>query len=90
MSPSKCGRHIEHREEARGLSVGSDRVDTGKIPGMLRKHSLPGSQTEEEGNKGMETHIPTCTGGIQFIKIPVFSTSNIESLMKYMHTNIFK
>lgn len=63
---SECGRHIRYRKEARGLSVGSDRVDMRKIPGMLRKHGFPGSQTEEEGNKGMETHIPTSTGGIQF------------------------
>lgn len=26
-------------------------MDTRKIPGMLRKHSSPGSQTEEEGEK---------------------------------------
>lgn len=56
---SECWRHIRHRKETRGLSVGSDRVDTRKIPGMLRKHSFPGSQTEEEGNKSMETYIPT-------------------------------
>lgn len=50
---SECGRHIRHirhRKETRGLSVGSDRVDTRKISGMLRKHSFPGSQREEEGN----------------------------------------
>lgn len=35
------------------MCVGSDRVDTRKIPGMLRKHSFPGSQTEEEGNKSI-------------------------------------
>lgn len=45
-----CGRHIGHRKETRGLSVGSDRVDTTKIPGMQRKHGFPGSQTRE----GME------------------------------------
>lgn len=50
---SECGRHIRHRNETSGLSVGSDRVDTRKIPGMLRKHGSPGSQTEEEGNKGI-------------------------------------
>lgn len=36
-----------------------------KIPGMLRKHSFPGLQTEEEGNKSIhgagETYIPTHT-----------------------------
>lgn len=48
---SECARRIRHRKETSGLSVGSDRVDTRKIPGMLRKHGFPGSQTEEAGNK---------------------------------------
>lgn len=42
---------LDTERRQKGLSVGSDRVDMTKIPGMLRKHSFPGSQTEEEGNK---------------------------------------
>lgn len=62
---SECGRHVGHRKETRGLSVGSDGVDMRKISGMLRKHRFPGSQTEEEGNKSIHTNpyvtIPTHT-----------------------------
>lgn len=42
---SECARRIRHRKETTGLSVGSNRVDMRKIPGMLRKHSLPRLQT---------------------------------------------
>lgn len=71
---SECAGHIRHRKETRGLSVGSDRVDTRKIPGMLRKHGFPGLQTEEEGNKSIHgawkpiyqlSHTHTHTGGIK-------------------------
>lgn len=47
---SECARRIRHRKETTGLSVGSNRVDMRKIPGMLRKHSLPRLQTEEGNN----------------------------------------
>lgn len=50
----ECGGHIRHTKETRGLSAGSNEVDTRKIPGMLRKHRFPGSQTEEEGNKSIQ------------------------------------
>lgn len=64
---SECGGHIRHRKETTGLSVGRNRVDTRKIPGMLRKHSFPVPQTEE-GNKNICTawkliHQLTHTGG---------------------------
>lgn len=51
LEKSECGRHIRHRKETRGLSVGSNGVDMRKIPGMLKKHSFTGLKTEEEGNK---------------------------------------
>lgn len=47
----KCGRHTGFRTETMGLSVGSNRIDMRKIPGMLRKHSFPGSQRKEEGHR---------------------------------------
>lgn len=71
---SECARRIRHRKETSGLSVGSDRVDPRKIPGMLRKHGFPSSQTEEGGRKqahsrSMESYTPTHThtraGGIK-------------------------
>lgn len=78
------------------MSVGSDGVDMRKIPGMLRKHGFPGSQTEEEGNRGMETHIATRRRGIRvtnnyllnqhkIIKMPISSASNTDSPIKYIH-----
>lgn len=69
---SERGRHIRHREETRGFSVGSDRVDRKKMPGMLRKHSFQGSQTDEEGNKsiyGAWRPTPTHTRRTQVVRV---------------------
>lgn len=52
----KCGGHIRHRKETIGSSVGSDRVDMRKMPGMLRKHNFTGSHTEKEGNRAFIEH----------------------------------